>query len=204
MTRIAAFIAGRRAKLAVLVGWLVGDVGLQGGRFRKSQPGEDLWQPMRPLLFLLAAFSVPFAAGCGNDESTPPAAGSTIRTPGHIEFELEDVGPGAAGGARATLRSSGASQTRIVVEGLGEGAPGGGGPNQSHLHRGTCEHPASGGSHQLKPLTGDESATVVAVPLANLLTGEWFVDIHLPRTQGGGDPEVVACGDVPDATGPNG
>jgi hypothetical protein len=163
----------------------------------------------RTTVVVVVALLAVITASCGSDDAAEPEASVTaesVQTTGEIEFPLKEEGAGSAAGARAIVRSKGATKTLVIVEGIEEGAPGGGGANEAHLHHGTCDESAEmAPTYRLKPIRGSsESATVVDVSLAALLSGEWAVDVHLPRERGKGGPPVIACGEVPDATGSEG
>jgi hypothetical protein len=153
----------------------------------------------RPPLVLALFASVLALGACGgggDDAASDENAGDDIAV------ELDQQNDSSVTGLRATLVVEGRSSTRIVVDGLDEGEPSGGGANPVHLHRGSCDEPAAGETVQLGELTGSESESVVDVPIGELVGGGYVVDVHLPPIglQGDAEPEVIACGDLSDAS----
>jgi hypothetical protein len=95
-------------------------------------------------------------------------------------------------GVRATLRYETPEQTTVIVDGLDEGEPAGGGANPVYLRSGTCDE-AKEILFELQKLSGATSETAVELALTALLNGDYNIQVSLP-----GRPEdVVACGDVP-------
>jgi hypothetical protein len=136
---------------------------------------------------LALMFAGPLAACGGSDEAT------TTGDPGEVQFELEAGDAADVSGVRATLTFETPDRTRIVVDGLDEGEAGGGGPNPVRLLGGTCDDPGEIVA-ELEDLRGPSSETTVDVGLDELLSGEYAVEVSLPRRAS----EAVACGEVPD------
>jgi len=135
---------------------------------------------------LLAACLVASSCGGGRDEA------ETTEQPGEIAFELSEQGDAGAVGVRATLRYETPEQTTVIVDGVDEGEPAGGGANPVYLRRGTCDEPKEI-LFELQKLSGATSETAVELALTALLNGDYNIQVSLP-----GRPEdVVACGDVP-------
>lgn len=136
---------------------------------------------------LLAAGAVAVGAGCGGSDEA-----ETTDQPGEIVFDL-DSEQGATG-VRARLTYVDNERTRIVVDGLDEGEPAGGGPNAVRLVSGTCAEPGQT-MESLEPLSGSESSTEVGFGLSDLMAGSFAIQVALPEPNA---DEVVACADVPD------
>jgi hypothetical protein len=132
-------------------------------------------------LLLLAVIAL---AGCGGD-----AVGD--EDPGEIAFDL--ASESGAAGVRATLTFEGRDRTRVVVDGLDEGEPGGGGPNRAWLYRGTCDD-LEEVAQELASIEGPSSETNVQVGLGALMNGDYAIVVGLPDDQ----PErPLACGEIP-------
>ena len=135
-------------------------------------------------LLLVALF---FGVGCGGSEEA-----ETTGDPGEIAFELEEVGVSGGAGVRATLVYETPEKTTIIVDGLDEGEPGGGGANPVVLGSGTCDEPKDS-LFDLEKLSGSTSETTVELALTALLNGDYHIQVGLPdRPQ-----DIIACGDVP-------
>jgi hypothetical protein len=113
--------------------------------------------------------------------------------PGEIAFELEVQTPREATGVRATLSYKTRDETRIVVDGLDESEPAGGGANPVWLRSGSCADPKEI-LFELESLSGSTSETTVELGLPALLNGDYLIEVGLAPDQ----PETIACGDVPD------
>lgn len=118
----------------------------------------------------------------------------TTENPGEISFELPERGDAGVVGVRATLRFETPERTTIIVDGLDEGEPAGGGPNPVRLVRGSCDDPLSVVA-ELENLQGPVSTTTVDLGLTALLNGDHAVEVGLTKRQA---EVVIACGDVPD------
>jgi hypothetical protein len=139
-------------------------------------------------LLLVAASALVACAGCGGwDES------GTTDDPGEIAFDLPSRGSAEVAGVRATLVYESRDRTTIVVDGLDEGEPAGGGANPVWLRSGTCDDPGKVVS-ELEPLRGASSETTVTLGLTALLDGEYAVAVGLPEA----DSADVVCGEVPE------
>ena len=135
---------------------------------------------------LLVASLLVSSCGGGGDEA------ETTEQPGEIAFELSEQGDAGAVGVRATLRHETPEQTTVIVDGLDEGEPAGGGANPVYLRSGTCEEPKEI-LFELQKLSGATSETTVELALTALLNGDYHIQVALP-----GRPEdVVACGVIP-------
>jgi hypothetical protein len=135
-------------------------------------------------LFLVALL---LGVGCGGSEQA-----ETTGDPGEIAFELEDVGISGGAGIRATLVYETPEKTTIIVDGLDEGEPGGGGANPVLLGSGTCDEPKDT-LFDLEKLRGSTSQTTVELALTALLNGDYHIQVGLPNQP----QETIACGDVP-------
>ena len=101
--------------------------------------------------------------------------------------------PREATGVRATLSYKTRDETRIVVDGLDESEPAGGGANPVWLRSGSCADPKEI-LFELESLSGSTSETTVELGLPALLNGDYLIEVGLAPDQ----PETIACGDVPD------
>lgn len=126
--------------------------------------------------------------GCGGGDEV-----ETTEDPGEIQFEL-DATDGGAQGVRATLTYQSNDRTRIVVDGLDEGEPAGGGANPVRLVSGSCDERGNVLA-TLEPLAGSESSSEVDFGLAELMAGDFAIEIALPGSSAG---EIAVCGDIPD------
>jgi hypothetical protein len=139
------------------------------------------------ILVLLAA-----AAGCGGE-----GAAESTDQPGEVSFDLTEVNDSNVSGARALLTYVAQNRTRIIVDGIDEQEPSGGGPNPVALREGSCSEPGEL-VVALPKLRGSSTQAYVPLGMAKLFEGDYTVIVELV---GGG--EVIACGDVPDeSTGP--
>jgi hypothetical protein len=85
------------------------------------------------------------------------------------------------------------SHTTVIVDGLDEGEPGGGGRKPAVLSRGSCDELGSI-AQRLRPIQGSTSTTLVPLGVAALLNGGYAVAVGLP----GPADRLLACGNVPD------
>jgi hypothetical protein len=100
----------------------------------------------------------------------------------------EQSGSGQSG--TATLTAVG-NQTRITIQ---LSNPPAGTPQPAHIHPGTCANLNPQPQYPLNNVVNGTSETVVDVPLANLLTGNFAINVH----KSGQEVAVyVACGDIP-------
>jgi hypothetical protein len=126
-------------------------------------------------------------AGCGG--------GSTAEStdePGEVSFDLAEVNDSNVAGARALLTYVDQNRTRILVDGIDEQEPSGGGPNPVQLRKGSCDEPGEV-VLALPKLKGSSTQAEVPVGMAQLFEGSYTVIVE--RAGGG---EQIACGDVPD------
>jgi hypothetical protein len=126
-------------------------------------------------------------AGCGSSEEA-----ETTGDPGEIAFDLKDVGGSGGAGVRATLVYETPEKTTVIVDGLDEGEPGGGGANPVLLASGTCDEPKDT-LFDLQKLRGSTSETTVELALTALLNGDYHIQVGLPDRP----REIIACGDIP-------
>jgi hypothetical protein len=147
---------------------------------------------MRSPVALLALFILALA-GCAGDEQ----GSETTQTPGEIAFDLSSTGDTGVAGVRARLIYKNQNRTTVIVDGLDEGEPGGGGRNPARLYRGSCDN-LGDVVKRLRPIQGSSSTTIVPLGIAALLKGQYAVAVGLP----GSLDNLLACGDVPD-TVPN-
>jgi hypothetical protein len=143
---------------------------------------------MASRIVVIATAVVLGLAGCGGSDES-----GTTDDPGEIVFDLSPQGTTGVAGARATLIYESRDRTTIVVDGLDEGEPAGGGANPVWLRNGSCDDLGQIVS-ELDPLRGSSSETTVRVGLPALLNGEYAIAVGLPD----GKNQEVACGDVPD------
>lgn len=141
--------------------------------------------PSKALVLLL--ISLPLLAACGGTDDAETTG------EGEIAFNLDEIGDAGVAGVRATLSYETPEKTTIVVDGLDEGEPAGGGANPVVLRSGTCDEPKSV-VFELAPLRGATSETTVDLALTALLNGDYHIVIGLPSNR----PDVIACGEVPD------
>jgi hypothetical protein len=144
--------------------------------------------PPRRLPFVVLTAVALVVGGCGSNEEAV-----TTEDPGEIAFELETDGERNATGVRATLTFESRDETTIVVDGFDESEPAGGGPNPVSLRRGSCDDPQEV-VFELESMSGSTSETVVEIGIPALLNGDYSIAIGLAP----GQPDVIACGDVPD------
>jgi hypothetical protein len=143
---------------------------------------------MRSRVALLSVLILALA-GCGGDEGDS----ETTQTPGEISFDLAARGDSGVAGVRAQLVYEEKDRTTVIVDGLDEGEPGGGGANPIRLYRGSCDQ-LGAVVRQLEPLKGSTSKTTIRLGVSSLLDGEYAIAVALPRSQ----DALLACGDVPD------
>jgi hypothetical protein len=150
---------------------------------------EAAWYgaPMRwRYSILLSASLLVSSCGGGGDKA------ETTEQPGEVAFELSEQGDAGAVGVRATLRYETPEQTTVVVDGLDEGEPAGGGANPVFLRSGTCDDPGEI-LFDLQKLSGATSDTTVDLALTALLNGDYSIQVALPDRP----DDIVACGNVP-------
>lgn len=138
------------------------------------------------IVAMLAALTL---AGCGGDSNA-----EATETSGEVEFDLEPQNGSNIAGARVVLTYVDQNRTRILVDGIDEGEPGGGGANPVELRRGTCAVPGEI-VHQLPALKGASVEQTLDLSMAALYEGEYAVHVRLP---GSSESRDIACGDVPD------
>jgi hypothetical protein len=148
--------------------------------------GTSAGVPRRLSLALLLA-STALAAGCGGTEA------ETTDDPGEIAFDLQVRTPEQATGVRATLTYETRDKTTVVVDGLDESEPAGGGANPVSLRSGSCDDPGEI-LFKLESLRRSTSQTTVKLGLPALLNGDYLIEVALAPDE----PQVIACGDVPD------
>lgn len=136
----------------------------------------------------LLLISLLLLTACGGSDDV-----DTTGEPGEIAFPLDEVGDAGVAGVRATLSYETPEKTTIVVDGLDEGEPAGGGANPVVLRNGTCDEPKNV-VFELEALRGSTSETTVDLALTALLNGDYHIQIGLPSNR----PDVIACGEVPD------
>ena len=89
---------------------------------------------------------------------------------------------------------------RVMVDGLEEGEPAGGGANPAHVHRGTCEEPIDAETYEIGQLKGPVAEADIDVPISDLVGGGYVVEVHLPPAPGrAGRGEVIGCAELADA-----
>jgi hypothetical protein len=141
-----------------------------------------------PKALALFVSAVLLLAACGG-----PSEAETTGEPGEIAFPLNEVGDAGVAGMRATLSYKTPEKTTIVVDGLDEGEPAGGGANPVVLRSGTCDEPKDV-VFELEALRGSTSETTVDLALPALLNGDYNIQIGLPSNPS----DVIACGEVLD------
>lgn len=152
------------------------------------------------LLKLASLACMMLLAACGGGEEEQQSE----RVSDEVLVDLEAEGD-LAPGLRATLEAEGASRTRVLVDGLDEGEPAGGGANPAHVHRGTCEEPIAAGTYLIGKLKGSVAEAVIDVPISDLVGGGWVVEVHLLPPEGRAGPgEVIGCAELADAEPPTG
>jgi hypothetical protein len=141
----------------------------------------------RPSALLFSVVALISIAGCGGSDEAEPTG-----DPGEIAFELDEVGDAGVAGVRATLAYQTPEVTRVIVDGLDEGEPAGGGANPIFLRSGTCDEPKDI-IFELEKLSGTTSETRVELALTALLNGDYHIQVALPNRP----QDLVACGDIP-------
>ena len=146
---------------------------------------------------LLSLASVALLAACGGGDNKQESEQASDE----LVVDLESQGDFNAPGLRATLDAQGtAARTRVVVDGLDEGEPAGGGANPAHVHRGTCEEPIAAETYLIGKLKGPVAEAVIDVPISDLVGGGWVVEVHLLPPEGSAGPgEVIGCAELADA-----
>jgi hypothetical protein len=134
-------------------------------------------------VFLVAMLAI---AGCGGGNT----AESTDQ-PGEVSFDLSEMNDSNVAGARVLLTYVDQNRTRILVDGIDQQEPSGGGPNPVELREGSCDEPGEV-VLALPKLRGSSTQAEVPVGMAQLFEGSYTVIVELA---GGG--EQIACGDVP-------
>jgi hypothetical protein len=137
---------------------------------------------------LLAAGISLAGTGCGGDDGAEPTG-----DPGEVSVELEARNGSNVAGVRAVLAWPSESSTRVLVDGLDQGEPAGGGRHPAHVHRGSCDDEGEA-AYELEPVSGAASSTTVEAGLDELLSGGYSIDVHLAED----DPQVIACADLPE------
>ena len=100
----------------------------------------------------------------------------------------EQSGSGQSGTAVLTAVGT---QTRVTIQ---LSNPPAGTPQPAHIHPGTCANLDPRPQYPLNNVVDGRSETVVDVPLADLLTGNFAINVH----KSGQEIAVyVACGDIP-------
>jgi len=135
----------------------------------------------------LSILAVLVIAGCGGGSAAEPTD-----QPGEVSFGLAEVNNSNVAGARALLTYVDEGRTRIVVDGIDEQEPSGGGPNPVQLRKGSCEEPGEV-VLALPALKDSSTQAEVSMGMPQLFEGNYTVVVELV---GGG--EQIACGDVPD------
>ena len=150
---------------------------------------------------LVSLACVTLLAACGGGEEEQQSAQASDE----LVVDLEVQGDFNASGLRATLDAEGASRTRVMVDGLDEGEPAGGGANPAHVHRGTCEEPIDAETYEIGQLKGPVAEAVIEVAIADLVGGGYVVEVHLPPAEGTAGPgEVIGCAELANAEQPAG
>jgi hypothetical protein len=149
----------------------------------------------RRILLLVAVVAL---AGCGGGND------SASEDPGELVFDLAESDESGVAGVRATLTFEGRDRTRVMIDGLDEGEPSGGGANRAWIYQGTCSD-LQGVAEELEPVKGPSSETEVNIGFAALINGDYAIVVGLPQqneaqTQPMQGLVKVACGDVPDET----
>jgi hypothetical protein len=133
---------------------------------------------MRPLVFALVVALLGTAAA-----ALAAAAQETVTV-----TLAEQSGSGQSGTAVLTAVGN---QTRVTLR---LSNPPAGIPQPAHIHPGTCANLDPRPQYPLNNVVDGSSETVVDVPLADLLTGTFAINVH----KSGQEIAVyVACGDIP-------
>ena len=144
----------------------------------------------------VALLAASLLAACGGGEEGEDSAQASDE----LVLDLESQGDFKAPGLRVTLDAEGASRTRVMVDGLDEGEPAGGGANPAHVHRGTCEEPIAAETYVIGQLKGPVAEADIDVPISDLVGGGYVVEVHLLPAEGRAGPgEVIACAELADA-----
>jgi hypothetical protein len=143
---------------------------------------------MRVWLGLLVATVALVAAGCGGGDSA-----DSTGEPGELAFDLQEANDSNVAGARAVLTYVRSDRTRVLVDGIDNQEPSGGGANPVQLRRGSCSSPGKVVA-KLPSLSGSSSTGTVRLGLPQLVAGDYAVVVELE-----GGSRTIACGDVPDA-----
>ena len=135
----------------------------------------------RRLSVAVTVAAIGLTAACGGEES--------------VSLRLSSQSDSGLSG-KATLTPEG-SETTVTVE--LSGAPAG--PQPSHIHEGTCENPNPAPAFALENVEDGRAETTVGVSLEELLSGDYYVNVHKSDAE---IETVVACGliqEAPDADG---
>ncbi|HEX2504783.1 MAG TPA: hypothetical protein VHK22_01125 [Gaiellaceae bacterium] len=142
--------------------------------------------PQVPVLTALAGIAL-LVAGCDGSQASESRSPEATAGDGKTVIVPLQAQNGSGQSGTATLTAKG-PRTRIVLR--LESAPDA--PQPAHVHRGTCggdldPEPA----YALENVAGGSSDTVVDVPLEELESGRFAVDVHESEPE-----EEVACGTI--------
>ena len=130
----------------------------------------------------VAVAALGLAAACGGGEDSASVQLS------------EQAGSGQSG--TATFAAQG-EKTTVTIEVSNPPA----GRQPSHIHEGTCENPNPAPAFALENVEDGRAETTVGVSLEELLSGDYYVNVHESDAE---IDTVVACGliqEAPDADG---
>jgi hypothetical protein len=142
----------------------------------------------------LLALMVVSLAGCGGgggngDGGGGGEGGGGGSDVGYVDMTLKQVGGSGTVGTATLQAGADSAEVTLQLTNADDGAA-------LHIHEGSCADPAGDAevAHDLGIVNVNLGQAILAAPLEEVATGEFYIDVHDAR-----DPnKVVACGVIPE------
>jgi hypothetical protein len=137
------------------------------------------------LRLLLGVCVLGLATACGGGDDDGGGGGGGGASGGAISMKLEEQNNSGKSG-NAELQP-GAASTDVTIEITGSSDL-----DPIHVHSGTCEAPGEEIVHDIGFTAADLGQGQIFVPISEVATGEFIMDIHDDKTD-----KVIMCGVIP-------
>jgi hypothetical protein len=125
------------------------------------------------------------ATACGGGDDGGGGGGGEGGDAGVVDMKLDEMNSSGKSGTAQLQAGAASTDVTIEIKGKSDLDP-------IHVHKGTCDNPGTEVVHDVGFTNADLGQGQIFVPINEVATGEFILDIHDDQTN-----KVIMCGQIP-------
>ena len=137
------------------------------------------------LRLVLGVVLLGLATACGGGDDGGGGGGGEGGDAGVVDMKLDEMNNSGKSGTAQLQAGAASTDVTIEIKGKSDLDP-------IHVHKGTCDNPGTEVVHDVGFTNADLGQGQIFVPINEVATGEFILDIHDDQTN-----KVIMCGQIP-------